>query len=279
MKDKTKNEWEIEKKILDNPMYNSLAAYFNLKAPGGKLGKVRFTEEGSVVICAMRYGEARLYADIYVEENGAINTMVFDFREIFDLYVAKQAVEKHGADYEQFVFKVLNQANFDPQYVCLFNEYKGGMENDEEKYSTFGICLVGYKDEQFNMFTPWAGVLNRILNALDEVNGFTDSNKKNKLTRKAVDEAAVMFPIQGWVLVILGYLAIIGGIALIIFNKEWLKAVKWIVGILLVLVGIFCGPGVHLSTVSDKKGYYKNSGDLLEKFHRPERKMFITIKD
>lgn len=276
---KVNDDWEIEKKLLDNPMYDSLAGYFKFKVPGGKLGRVRFTEDGSVVICAMRYGKAILYLDVYVEGNGAINTMVFDFRDIFDKYVAKKAVEKHGSDYEDFVYKILRQANFDPKYVCLFSNYKGGIENDEEKYSAFGISLVGYKDDRFNLFTPWAGILSDVLDALDAVNGFVGDAKKNKITRKDVDEAAVKSPLRLWLLIILGYLAIIGGLALIIFNNNWWPFVKWLVGIALIIGGLIFGPCVHWATVSGKKDYYNNSGDALKNFHRPEKKMFITVAD
>lgn len=274
---KTNDEWEIEKKLLDNPMYDSLVSYFKYKAPGGLVGRVRFSEEDSVIICKMKYGKATLYFDVYVETNGAINTMVFDFRDIFDKYVAKKTVEKHGSDYVDYVYDVLNQAKFEPQYVCLINNYKGGIQDDEELYDTFGISLVGYKNENFNLFTPWAGVLNEILNALDAVNGFVDKDKKNKLTRKDVDAAAVKYPLLFWIMVLLGYLSIIGGIALIVVNKTWAPFLKWLVGIVLVIGGLLFGPLEHSVVRSKAKEYYNNSGEIIKKFHRPEKKRFITI--
>ncbi len=278
---KSNQEWEIEKVLIDNPMYSSLAAYFNTKAPQGRLGRVKFTDTDSVVICVMGYGKARLYLDVHVEKNGAINTMVFDFRDIFDKYITKtkEIVKEHGEDYEEFVFKVLRQANFDPKNVCLFSNYKGGIEDDEEKYPAFGISLVGYTNPKFNTFTPWAGVLDEVLNALDAVNGFVDKDKKNRLTKKDVDAAAIKFPVKGWIMIGLGYAAIVGGLALVIFNRSWPAFLRWIVAIILILLGSFFGPMIHLSVHSDKKNYYNNSGDLLKKFHRAEHKMFPTVKE
>lgn len=278
MKNETKvDEKQIENKLLDNPMYGSLVGYFKYKAPGGRLGKVRFTKEDSTVICTMKYGKARLYIDAYIDENGAITAMVFDFRDIFDKYVAKKTVEKHGDDYVDYVYDVLRQAKFEPQYVCLLNNYKGGIQGDEELYETFGISLVGYKNENFNLFTPWAGVLNEVLNALDAVNGFAGDDKKNKLTRKDVDDAAVKYPLMFWVIILLGYLAIIGGIVLIVVNKTWAPFLKWLVGIVLVIGGLLFGPLEHFFSRSNTKDYYKNSGDIMKKFHKPEKKRFITI--
>jgi len=274
----TAEERAVNKALLDNHMYMSLMYYFKYGAPGGDIWRVKFTKERSIVICKMRYGKSNLYFEAYIDEKGAVNTMVFNFREIFDKYVAKKAVEKHGDDYEDFVYKVLRQANFAPDYVCLFSNYKGGFIDDEE-YPAFGISLVGYKNEEFNLITPWAGVLNEVLNAIDEVLGFKGNDKKNKLTRQAVDKAAVKYPMMGVLAIALGYLAIIGGIILLIVNKSWAPFLKWLLGIVLILAGLFFGPMIHLSVISDKKGYYSNSGDIMKKFHVTEKKMFPTVKD
>lgn len=276
---KTNEEREVEKKLMDNPMYMALSYFFQYGTPGGKIGKVKFAKESSVIICGMKYGKADLYFDAYIEESGAVNTMVFDFREVFDKYVAKKVVEKHESDYEDFVYEVLRQAKFDPEYVCLFSNYKGGLINDDERYAAFGISLVGYTSEEFNLFTPWAGVLNEILNAIDAVLGFKGNDKKNKLTRQAVDKAAAKYPTFSIILIALGYLAIIGGIVLLIVNKSWAPFLKWLLGIVLILVGLFCGPILNCSMAAYNKSYYKNSEDAMKRFHVAEKKMFPTIKD
>ncbi|MCH5180493.1 MAG: DUF308 domain-containing protein [Erysipelotrichales bacterium] len=273
------DENSIHKKFLSNPMYNSLYCYFNYKAPGGRLGRVKYTKEHSIVICQMKYGKARLYFDVHLDENGAVNTMVFDFRNIFDKFIAKKSVEKHGSDYEEFVYKVLYKTKFSLRNVCLFRNYEGGIVGDNEKYPAFGISLVDYTNDKFNLFTPWAGVLNEVLDALDAVNGFVGDNKKNKLTRKDIDEGAVKSPLMGIMLIVAGYLAIVGGLALIIINKSWIPFFKWVVGIILILAGLFFGPCIHLVTRTEKKEYYSNSGDSLKNFHKADKKMFITIED
>ncbi|MCH5180494.1 MAG: hypothetical protein J1F32_04730 [Erysipelotrichales bacterium] len=66
---------------------------------------------------------------------------------------------------------------------------------------------------------------------------------------------------------------------MLIFNKSWAPFFKWLLAIILILAGLFFGPGLHASSVSDKKNYYTNSGDLMKDFHTAEKKFFKTLGD
>lgn len=272
-------EDEMQKKLMENPMFDSLVNYLMNIAPGGKSSYIVITKDVSVFNGSIKYGRARLSFDFYVENNGAVNTLVFDFRDIYDRIVAHAKNQDHteGSDCEAFVYDVLKQAGFDNHYVCLFENYQDKLSIDKDEYSTFGISLINYEDNRFNKFTPWAGVLFKVLEALDAVNGFTGTKKLNKLTREEVDKCAKKLPFRFWLIMIAGYALILVG--LIMLFSSWPAWLKWILGIILIIIGLICGPNFTWFAVSNRKEYENNSGDLLKKFHKPSKKIFYTIKD
>ncbi len=283
MADKTQSqhEDEIQKKLKENPMFDTLCSYLMNGVPGGKIVYVSLTDDVSIFTGTMRYGKARLFFDIYVENNGAINTIVFDLREIYDRIVAKADNQDHkeGSDCEQYVYQVLKKAGFDNHYVCLFESYNDLLSQDKDEYSTFGISLINYEDDNFNKFTPWASVLYKVLEAIDAVNGYSGSQKLNKLKKDDVDRAACKMPPIFLAVMIGGYVLMIGAILLIALNKAWPGAVNWILGIILIIAGLICGPNFTWFAIRNKKEYNTNSGDLLNNFHKPVKKIFLTIKD
>ena len=275
----SKDEPAIENKLKDNYYYMSLGKYFSTKAPGGKFARVQFTHGISQVIAVMKYGKARIYINAYVEESGAVNTLVFDLREVFDKIVVNQENQDHGtdSDYEQWLYNVFKIAHFDKHNLCLFEDYQGGIIDDDEYFSAIGVCLIDYFDTTFNAFTPWASVVNKVLNALDTINGFEGKNKLNRLTKKDVDAAAISYPMIFWIVIALGFVAIIGGILLIALNSAWPAVVNWILGIIMILAGLFFGPMMIWTYKTDVKEYNTNSGDALKKAIKPSKHLFNTL--
>lgn len=281
MAEKTKAalEDEIQKKLLNNPMYDTLVQYFKHFAPGGKCASIYFTDDISCIICAIKYGTARLYMDVYIEKTGAINTMVFDFREIFDHVVVNDGKQDHGqgSDFESFIYDIITQSGFDGRNLCLFNGYQDQLseDKDKEKYCALGVCLIDYEDPEFNPVTPWASVLNKILNALDVING----EKLNKLVKQDVDKAGTYYAFSYWMIMIAGYVAILGGILLIALNKSWPAFINWILGIVLILAGLLCGPNFTWFIFRHNKEYRTTTGDVLKEFIKPEKQIFNTLED
>lgn len=279
MADKTKAELEdaIQKKLLSNPMYDTLVQYFKHFAPGGKIASVYFSEDISCLVCGIKYGAVHLYFDVYVENTGAINTMVFDFREVFDHLVAKAEKQDHGygSDFETFVYDMIRQTGFEGRNLCLFKEYQDQQSDDKEKYCALGVCLIDYEDSEFNPVTPWAGVLNKVLYALDALT----ENEFNKLKKEDVDRAGTFFALPYWSAMIAGYVAILGGILLIAVNKAWPAFLNWILGIILILAGLLCGPNLTWFILRHNKEYRTTTGDVEKDFIKPSKFIFTTLED
>ena len=91
MEDRTQ---EIHKKLTDNPMFESFNSYLKRY---GDVGYVKVTENQSVYVGSVRYGKSHVYFNAYVDSKGAISDLIFDLREVYEVYkILKEIIAENS---------------------------------------------------------------------------------------------------------------------------------------------------------------------------------------
>lgn len=262
---------KIHKKLVDNPMFESFNNYLKKY---GSVGYLKVTEEQSVYLGSIRYGKSRVYFNVYVDKKGAISDMIFDLRNVYEVYKGQnvktgEMVFINDVDIHERLHEFSND-----HYFC--GEYDSGFK-DDKPYFALGISLVGYRNDKFNKYTPWAGAIYEVLEALDKAYGFEGKDKKNKIKREDVDKTANSFPIPYYAITALFYIVGIIGLALIVsaIAKRINGAVGWIFGIICIIVFLWFGLICTFTPITHKKEYFNNSGDLEKHFFEAEKSIFI----
>ncbi|MGN0803957.1 MAG: hypothetical protein ACI4MS_01055 [Candidatus Coproplasma sp.] len=253
-------------------MFESFDAYLRRY---GKVGYVKVTENQSVYIGGVRYGKSYVYFNAYVDSKGAISDLIFDLRNVYEVYKGTNVKTGKLVFMDEIdIHKSLRAYSNDRGYFGV-NDYESGDKNDKP-YFALGISLVGYRNGKFNKYTPWAGAIYEVLEALDKAYGFEGKDKKNRIKREDVDKEANRTGAFFYFITGLAYLAGIAGVVLILLGifKKISPVLGWIVGVIGIIIFLLIGLNFTMFAIRHKKEYYNNSGDLEKNFSEAKESMF-----